>query len=117
MPSLNNQVASQTDKTALPLPTVSQTPQTPIIAISPATAPSPDRQATASPKPKLKSSDWSVVYNPEVKKVLDLRITHVFAFKCPVYCAKISPDGQRVAIGLEDNGKTYINDVKTGKNI
>ena len=55
---------------------------------------------------KIKLSRWSVVYHPEVERTLELHLVHAFTYDSPVHCVKISPDG-----------KTYINELKTGSNI
>ena len=70
-----------------------------------------------SPEQKPEPVRWSVVYNPEVNRSLDLQLAHNFKFNAEVYCIKMSPDGQRLAVGLRDDGKTYINELETGSNI
>ena len=42
-----------------------------------------------------------------------LRLAHVFTHASPVVSMKISPDGQRMAIGISVSGKTIVNDLKT----
>ena len=70
-----------------------------------------------SPKRESEPLKWSVVYDPQVKRTLDIHLVHEFTYESPVYCAKISPDGQRLAIGLSNVGKTYINELKVKSNI
>ena len=60
---------------------------------------------------------WSVVYHPGVERALELHLAHTFKHDSKVYCIHISPDGQRFAVGLSGNGKTYINELETGSNI
>ena len=64
------------------------------------------------PRPK-----WSVVYNPRVERALELHLAHAFAHDSSVQCAKMSPDGQKLAVGLEDNGKTYLYELRTESKI
>jgi WD40 repeat protein len=84
---------------------------------SPATYSDPDEQTTMSSKKKSEPPRWSVVSNPEIRKVLDIEIAHDFTYQSRVLCVNMSPDGQRVALGLEYDGSTYIKDVKTGSKI
>ena len=70
-----------------------------------------------NPDPKSELPEFSVVYNPEVKRVLDLHLMHVFTHESAAYCMKMSPDGQRIAVGFLDDGKTIISEVKTRSNI
>ena len=70
-----------------------------------------------SPEQKPEPPQWSVVYNPEVERALDLQLAHSFTYDSEAYCVKMSPDGQRLAVGLAYDGTTYINESKTGSNI
>ena len=72
------------------------------------------KQTPISLKLESKLPEFSVVYNPEGKRALDLRLAHVFTQKCSALCVKMSPDGQRIAVGSE---KTFIHEVKTRSNI
>ena len=72
-------------------------------------------QTRISPKPE--PPEFSVKYNPEVKRALDFRLEHVFAYEFPPFCMKISPDGQRMAVGFQDSGATIISDMKTRLNV
>ena len=65
-----------------------------------------------SPKQGPKPSQWSVVYHPEVERTLDFQLAHAFAHDSPVICVKMSPDGQRLAVGGTKN--TYLYELKTG---
>ena len=60
---------------------------------------------------------WSVVYNPKAERGLDLQLAHNFKLNSKAYCVKMSPDGQRLAVGLSDDGKTYLYELQTGSNI
>ena len=70
---------------------------------------------TISSEQKPKFPMWSVVYHPEVKQALELHLAHTFTYDAEVYCVKMSPDGQRLAVGGE--GNTYLNELQTGSNI
>ena len=78
----------------------------------------------AHPGPNIVSSakepeqpKWSVIYDPEVKQALDLHLAHTFKYDSPVRSVKMSPNGQTIAIGLENEGKTFINELRTGSSI
>ena len=100
----------------------------PIITHSPRPVPSePEVFSQTTPTPshpdpngdlisfEQKPEFWYAVYHPEVNRALDLRLAHKFTYDSPVFCVKISPDGQRLAVG--DRGKTYLNELQTGSNI
>ena len=73
--------------------------------------------SSVSTEPDSEPPKFSVVYNPEVKRALDLHLAHVFTQEPPTaFSLKISPDGQRIAVGCLDSGKTVISDVKTRLN-
>lgn len=69
------------------------------------------------PKPQSEPSKLSAVYHPDVKRALDFQLAHLVTYGSRVLCAKACPDGQRVAVGLAHDGKTYINELKTGTKI
>ena len=70
-----------------------------------------------SPEQKFNPPNWSVVYNPKVERTLDVDLAHAFTYDSSVYCVKMSPDGQRLAVGLQGNGKTCLYELQTGSNI
>ena len=57
--------------------------------------------------------DWSVDYNDDVKRALNLKLEHVWTHGAGVMRVVFSPDGKYLAVGVA-NGMTYIYDVKTG---
>jgi len=57
--------------------------------------------------------DWSVGYNDDVKRVLNLKLDHVLTHGAVVMGVVFSPDGKYLAVGVL-NGITYIYDLKTG---
>ena len=77
------------------------------IAGAPTTNSDPE-PAPISSQPKSEHPEFSVEYNPEVKQVLELHLEHVFTHESPAWCAKISPDGQRMAVGFQSSGATVI---------
>lgn len=80
-------------------------------------SPAHPRSDEMTPEPQSEPPKWSVVYQPGVKRVLNFHVAHLFAYGSRVFCAKMSPNGQRLAIGLAYDGKTYVNDLKTGTKI
>ena len=81
-------------------------------------------QSTAAPsnpgsdediEQRSQGPEWSVVYHPEVERALELHLAHTFTYDSELDCIKISPDGQRLAVG--GDGKTYLNELETGSNI
>ena len=80
------------------------------------THPGPNGDMVSSGK-KPKPPQWSVEYHTEVERALDLRLAHAFTYDFRVYCVKMSHDGQRLAVGLGGDGKTYLYEMKTGSNI
>ena len=80
-------------------------------------APAIDPEDISSPKQKYEPPKWSVAYNPDVERALDLHLAHTFKYDSPANCVKMSPDGQKLAVGLRDNGKTYLCELRTGSNI
>ena len=92
-----------------PPATVPSNPPAPVILTPPTTKPLPAVPPTTNPEPM-----WSVEHNPKLKQSIDLQIAHVLTYDASVYCMKLSPDGQKIAMGLQMNGKTYINDLKSG---
>ena len=68
-------------------------------------------------EPDSELPEFSVEYNPEVKRTLALHLEHVFAHASPAFPVKINPDGQRMAVGFEDSGATIISDTKTRSNV
>ena len=67
--------------------------------------------------PKAESPKFSVEHNPEVKRTLALHLEHVFTHESRVLCVKISPDGQRMAVGSEYSEATNIYDMKSRSNV
>jgi WD40 repeat protein len=56
---------------------------------------------------------WSITFNNEVEKELDVGIEHDLYHEDSIWCAKFSQDGKYLAAGCR-NGKAYIYEVQTG---
>ena len=67
------------------------------------------------PEEKSTPPRWSVVYHPEAERALNLHLAHEFTYKGSANCVKMSPDGQRLAVG--GDGPTYLYELETGSNI
>ena len=74
--------------------------------------------ARKQPSPRLvepKRPEWSVTYNPDIKQTFRMDLANTFDVMAQVYCAKFSPDGKYLAVGVAAKGsKTYIYDMEKG---
>jgi hypothetical protein len=61
--------------------------------------------------PKLQP-DWSVVYNPDIQRTLDVHVTETLTYNQTVYDVKFSRSGEYLAVALR-GGETHIYDLKT----
>jgi WD40 repeat protein len=76
--------------------------------------PSPQAsKLTANPDSGPDERKWSITFNNEVEKELDVGIVHALFHEKSIPCAKFSQDGKYLAAGCK-NGKAYIYDVQTG---
>ena len=77
--------------------------------------PNPHSELETPDSPKLISGlpEFSVEYNPEVKRAFDLHLEHVFAHESPAFCMRMSPDGQRMAVGCQTSGETVVSEMRT----
>lgn len=64
---------------------------------------------------KREGPDWYAVFNPEVRRVLDVELVHHLVHDSVVCCVRFSRDGKYVATGC--NHSTQIFDVATGQNV
>ena len=76
-----------------------------------------DKESDKESEPDSDPPEFSVEYNPAVKRALDLHLEHVFPHKCPAWSVKITHDGQRMAVGFKESGATIISDMKTRSNV
>jgi len=84
----------------------------------------PPSQAVVSPFPedldihaippeyKREGSDWCAVFNPKVKRVLDVQLVHILMHESVVCCVRFSSDGKYLATGCNRTAQIY--DTKTG---
>ncbi|KDR80404.1 hypothetical protein GALMADRAFT_136894 [Galerina marginata CBS 339.88] len=67
------------------------------------------------PEFRKEASDWYAVYNPKVKKSLDVNLVHTFNHATVVCCVQFSADGRYLATGC--NRTAQIFDVHTGQKV
>ncbi|TNY19963.1 WD40-repeat-containing domain protein [Rhodotorula diobovata] len=70
---------------------------------------------TAPKDLKKEGSDWMTMFNPNVKRVLDVGLVHTLVHDSVVCCVRFSPDGKVLATGCNRNTTLY--DTKTGAKI
>ncbi|KAG5520232.1 hypothetical protein PMAC_001310 [Pneumocystis sp. 'macacae'] len=64
---------------------------------------------------KKEGNDWTVLFNPNVSRVLDINLIHTLDHQSVVCCIRFSNDGEYLATGC--NRVALIFDVKTGKRL
>ncbi|KIJ62150.1 hypothetical protein HYDPIDRAFT_30699 [Hydnomerulius pinastri MD-312] len=64
------------------------------------------------PELKKEGSDWFAVFNPKVKRVLDVALVHTLMHESVVCCVRFSADGKFLATGCNRTAQIY--DTKTG---
>jgi glucose repression regulatory protein TUP1 len=64
------------------------------------------------PELKKEGSDWFAVFNPKVKRVLDVSLVHTLMHESVVCCVRFSADGKYLATGCNRTAQIY--DTKTG---
>ena len=99
------------DSSSIPAISLSNSETIPGITVDTSAIIHEPEQTPFSPDP-----EFSVEYNPEVKRALTLHLEHVFAYESPPLCLKISPDGQKLAVGFENSGETIISDMRSRSN-
>jgi len=96
-----------------PIPT---TPSHTLVMPAVPNASTPPDSAESSP---IRSVDetavlWSVIYNTDIEKTLDMTFVHAFHHTSPVCAVRFSPDGRFLAAVLDcDLGRTQIYDMDT----
>lgn len=51
--------------------------------------------------------DWFAIFNPNVRRVLDVELVHNFAHSSVVCCVRFSLDGKYVATGCNRSAQIY----------
>ncbi|KAI0599781.1 hypothetical protein F4775DRAFT_583134 [Biscogniauxia sp. FL1348] len=59
------------------------------------------------------NDDWSVIFNPNLPRRLDVDLVHTFTHESVVFCVRFSADGKYFATGCERSAKIY--DVRTSE--
>lgn len=67
------------------------------------------------PDQKREGLDWFAVFNPRVRRVLDVDLVHNLAHESVVCCVRFSADGRYVATGC--NRSAQIFEVSTGNQV
>ncbi|KAL8732788.1 MAG: hypothetical protein Q9166_002570 [cf. Caloplaca sp. 2 TL-2023] len=66
-----------------------------------------DPYELAPNKRHINEDDWSVVYNPNLSRELDIELIHSTFLDSSVFCVKFSYDGRFLAIGLTGSAAVY----------
>jgi glucose repression regulatory protein TUP1 len=64
---------------------------------------------------KRVGSDWYAVFNPDLPRVLDVKLLHNLLHESVVCCVRFSQDGKYVATGCNRSAQIY--DVNTGQEV
>ncbi|TFY81284.1 hypothetical protein EWM64_g2728 [Hericium alpestre] len=71
--------------------------------------------STVSPEFVKEGADWLAVFNPNVPRVMDVKLLSKFVHDKVVCSAKLSPDGRTLAVGLDGGVRLY--DVATEQRV
>ncbi|CAA7264258.1 unnamed protein product [Cyclocybe aegerita] len=64
------------------------------------------------PELKKEGADWFAIFNPKVKRVLDVNLMHTLMHESVVCCVRFSADGKYLATGCNRTAQIY--DTKSG---
>jgi len=110
LPPFNNASGTYRNDTAGPssstLPPMNISPPEPIEELS---------LYNVSSEFRKEGADWYAIFNPQVKRALDVNLQHTFIHATVVCCVQFSADGRFVATGC--NRTAQIFDVQTGQKI
>jgi glucose repression regulatory protein TUP1 len=67
---------------------------------------------TIAPEYKREGADWYAIFNPKVKRMLDVQLVHTVVHESVVCCVRFSSDGKYLATGCNRTAQIY--DTKTG---
>lgn len=68
-----------------------------------------------SPEYRKEGPDWFAVFNPKIKKTLDINLVHSFQHSSVVCCVQFSQDGRFLATGCNQTAQIY--DSTTGEKV
>ncbi|XP_006458820.1 hypothetical protein AGABI2DRAFT_213207 [Agaricus bisporus var. bisporus H97] len=68
---------------------------------------------TVAPDLKKEGTDWFVIFNPKVKRRLDVSLVHTLMHESVVCCVRFSANGKYLATGCNRTAQIY--DTKTGQ--
>ncbi|XP_006463192.1 hypothetical protein AGABI2DRAFT_224855 [Agaricus bisporus var. bisporus H97] len=68
---------------------------------------------TVAPDLKKEGTDWFAIFNPKVKRQLDVSLVHTLMHESVVCCVRFSADGKYLATGCNRTAQIY--DTKTGQ--
>jgi WD40 repeat protein len=95
-------------------PPFSTTPPAPEAVVSPSVPGIPATSSDVITEPEG-GADWSITYNTEVKREVDVSVVRTLEVGLPISCLTFSKDGKYLAVGFWDkSGTTNIYDVQTG---
>ncbi|GJN89403.1 hypothetical protein Rhopal_002383-T1 [Rhodotorula paludigena] len=110
------QLAAASVPSATPTPAAASSSSTAVKDEKPSESAVQSFDPDTAPKDlKKEGSDWLTMFNPNVKRVLDVGLVHTLVHDSVVCCVRFSPDGKTLATGCNRNTTLY--DTKTGAKI